>query len=54
VRRDRLFQDVHWIASRYHWAERDILALNWARRRRYLHLIESDSATSLLDELQSG
>ncbi|MBL8741651.1 MAG: hypothetical protein JNK04_11175 [Myxococcales bacterium] len=51
MRRDGLLQDVHRIASRYHWAERDILALSWARRRRYLNLIDSESAASLLDEL---
>ena len=34
------FEDVHVIASAYHWSEGDILALPAARRRRYLHLID--------------
>ncbi len=54
MRRDGLFPEVHRIATRYHWAERDILALSWARRRRYLTHIESDSAASILDELSGG
>lgn len=38
---DRLLQDVHRLASRYHWSETDILALSRDRRRRYLDLIDS-------------
>jgi hypothetical protein len=34
-----LLRDVHLIASRYGWRERDILALSPFRRRRYLELI---------------
>jgi hypothetical protein len=36
---DALFREVHAIASHYHWSERDILALDVRRRRRYLELI---------------
>lgn len=35
----RLLADVHAIASRYHWSEREILALPRSRRARYLELI---------------
>lgn len=38
-RASRLLADVHAIASRYHWSERDILALPPSRRLRYLELI---------------
>jgi hypothetical protein len=34
-----LYQEVHRIASVYHWSERDILALPRRRRQRYLGLI---------------
>lgn len=35
-----LFDDVHALASHYHWSEHDILSLTRERRRRYLRLIE--------------
>lgn len=49
-----LFQEVHRIAARYHWAERDILALAWRRRQRYLAIIEKESAEAFLEELGAG
>ena len=35
-----LLEEVHILASAYHWSERDILALPRPRRRRYLDLID--------------
>lgn len=35
----RLLDDVHALASRYGWSERDVLALPDARRRRYLEAL---------------
>lgn len=37
---DRLLQDVHRLASRYHWSEAEILSLSRDRRARYLRLID--------------
>jgi hypothetical protein len=37
----QLLRDVHVLASRYGWTERDILAVPPARRARYLELIEA-------------
>ena len=39
-RHDLIDQEIHTIASTYHWREADILALPRQRRRRYLHLID--------------
>jgi hypothetical protein len=36
---ERLLEEVHLLASTYHWAERDILRLSSARRRRYLDMV---------------
>jgi len=38
---DTLYEELHLIASRYHWSEADILRLATSKRRRYLRLIES-------------
>ena len=38
----RLLDEIHLIASRYHWSERDILALPIQRRRAYLEMIADD------------
>ena len=35
-----LFQEVHMLASAYHWSEREILSLSRERRRLYLSLID--------------
>jgi hypothetical protein len=37
---EALFQDVHMLASEYHWSEGEILSLSRERRRLYLGLIE--------------
>jgi hypothetical protein len=37
---DRVFDDVHRLASSYHWSEPDVLALTRDRRRRYLRLLD--------------
>lgn len=39
-RRAELLEEVHELATTYHWAEAEILALPAERRRRYLDLIE--------------
>jgi hypothetical protein len=36
---DRLFREVHAVATHYHWSEHEILSLDVHRRRRYLELI---------------
>jgi hypothetical protein len=36
---DELFGEIHALALHYHWSERDILALEVPRRRRYLDLL---------------
>lgn len=38
---DRLVDDVHRLASTYHWSEHDILSLPTRRRRRYLARIDA-------------
>lgn len=38
-----LFQEVHGLASYYHWSEQDILALPRGRRRLYLGMISLES-----------
>jgi len=40
------FEDVHEIASAYHWTEAQILALSRPRREAYLSLIERDAGVS--------
>jgi hypothetical protein len=40
----QLLDDVHVLASRYHWSERDILALPVERRREYLSMCEDGTA----------
>jgi hypothetical protein len=37
---EALLEEVHTLASVYHWSERDILALPRHRRRQYLRLVE--------------
>lgn len=39
-----LFDEVHRLASAYHWSERDILDLPRDRRQRYLRLLASETA----------
>ncbi|MFP2929688.1 hypothetical protein ACLESO_31720 [Pyxidicoccus sp. 3LG] len=38
-----LLEEVHTLASTYHWSEREILALPRQRRRQYLRLVERDA-----------
>ncbi len=38
-----IFDDIHTLASTYHWSEADILALPRDRRYRYLRMIERDA-----------
>jgi hypothetical protein len=42
-RADALFQEVHALALRYHWSERDILKLPLAKRRLYLALLDEST-----------
>ena len=44
ARASRLLQEVHTLASHYHWSERDILQMPWRRRARYLELVASSVA----------
>lgn len=41
-----LLEEVHTLASVYHWSERDILALPRHRRRQYLRLVERDAGVT--------
>jgi len=43
---DRLYQEVHRLASTYHWSEEEILGLPRSRRRHYLGLIDLDRGLS--------
>ena len=46
---EQLLREVNAIALRYHWSERDILALDVKRRRRYLELlVESEQPAGAL------
>jgi len=40
ARHESLFEEVHTLASEYHWSEKEILSLSRQRRRLYLRLIE--------------
>nr|WP_320010940.1 hypothetical protein [uncultured Desulfobulbus sp.] len=39
-RSDALLEEIHQLASHYHWSEREILDLPCSRRQRYLDLID--------------
>jgi hypothetical protein len=41
-RASAVMEEVHILASAYHWSEREILALPLRRRRKYLRLVERD------------
>ena len=41
-----LYEEVHHLAYHYHWAERDILDLPRAKRRRYLGLLAAKLESS--------
>jgi hypothetical protein len=43
---DRLLEEIHLLASTYHWSESEILSLPLARRRRYLRLIDRDGGVA--------
>jgi len=49
---DALFRDVHKLAQLYHWEEAGILRMSYARRHRYLRLIEQDEHAQLLSGIQ--
>lgn len=42
ARASGVMEEVHVLASAYHWSEREILALPLSRRRKYLRLVERD------------
>lgn len=48
ARADNLVAEIHALASRYHWAERDILALRLNRRRAYLALMAQEADRALV------
>lgn len=41
----QLLQEVHRLASRYHWSESEVLSLTPERRLRYLRLVEEEVAS---------
>jgi len=47
----RLLQDVHRLASRYHWSEAELFSLPLPRRQAYLGLIDSEQERELLAAL---
>ncbi|HWM92974.1 MAG TPA: hypothetical protein VN493_19580 [Thermoanaerobaculia bacterium] len=47
----RLLREVHELALRYHWSERQILGLALRRRRAYLQLMEEDRDRALARSL---
>lgn len=54
ARAGNLVAEIHTLASRYHWTERDILALRLNRRRAYLALIEQEADRALVAGLLEG
>jgi hypothetical protein len=48
ARAGNLIAEIHILAGRYHWAERDILALRLHRRRAYLALMEQEADRALV------
>lgn len=50
-RRHRLLQDVHRLASRYHWSEAELFSLPLPRREAYLGLIDAEHEREMLAAL---
>lgn len=50
----RFLDDVHRLASRYHWGEGEILSLPLPRRQAYLVRIETEKDAALLHALGEG
>jgi hypothetical protein len=46
-----LDEDIHRIATHYHWSEKEILQLPRSRRERYLHLIDRSLGRYRADDL---
>ena len=44
----RMLEDIHRLASRYHWSEDAILRLPLRRRLAYLQLIDVDDTRTLM------
>lgn len=40
-----IFDEVHWLASHYHWSERDILSMSRSRRQRYLQRLHAERSS---------
>ena len=40
-----VYQDVDLLARRYHWSEREILAMSYARRATYVELARQQGAS---------
>lgn len=49
-----MLEDIHRLATRYHWSEEAILRLPLARRADYLSLIESDDDRALFTALDAA
>ena len=39
---DRLYDEIHWLAYHYHWAEKDVLDMTRSKRRRYRGLLRRE------------
>lgn len=44
--RGNIFQQVDRLARAYHWSERELLALSFQRRQRYLELVDTQARSS--------
>jgi hypothetical protein len=47
-----MLQDVHRLATRYHWSEDAILRLSLPRRAAYLRFIDADDERPLFEALE--
>jgi hypothetical protein len=50
-RGDRVFREVHRVATTYHWSRQEILGLSLPCRLRYLMLIEAEDNAALVRAL---
>lgn len=49
-----MLQDVHRLATRYHWSEDQILRLRIPRRAEYLAILDAEDDRRLFDALGEG
>lgn len=48
----RLLNEIHRLATAYHWAEAEILRLSAGRRLAYLLRIERDADSAMVDAMR--